>query len=80
MTCSQCLSETLTALSASDQKGCACSKSDPPKSLTVLERKKKIFPVHSFLMAVFFSVTEFHRRAFKYVQIYKQVDKRDLLF
>lgn len=76
---SQCLSETLTALSASNQKGHACFKSDPPKSLTVLERKKKIFPVHSFRMEVF-SVTEFHRRAFKYVQTYKQVDKRDFLF
>ena len=43
----------LTALSASNQKGHACCKFDPPKSLTVLERKQKIFPVHSFLMAVF---------------------------
>lgn len=62
---SQCLSETLTALSASNQKGHACFKSDPPKSLTVLERKKEIFPVHSFRMAVFFC----HRISQKGLQI-----------
>lgn len=68
----------LTALSASNQKGHACCKFDPPKSLTVFGEKAKNLSSPFFLMAVF--SVRISQRAFKYVQIYTQVDKRDFLF
>lgn len=63
--------------SASKQNGHACSQFASPKITDGFRKKEKIIPVHSFLMAACLYNRSAHR-AFKYVQIYKQEDKRML--
>ena len=60
---------------ASNQNGHACTTLILQSHWRFQKERKKIFPVHSFLMAAFLC-HRISQRAFKYVRIYKKAEKK----